>query len=273
MKHKKVLLFFFVLVCIFVIGIYSALNKKTMIGETYAKSHLAVYLYHPAQSLPGYYEKVPGADVESFTELNLKGPYGRDKHGMYYYLSRMVGADSNTFIIVSDGYGHSYGRDAQSIYIDGKPIPDADIHTWEDLLRCSYSKDARYVFFETEIVQGADPATFIIQENCLGTDHLHVFWTTRMVEEVDPLGFEYISDEYFRNKNNVYYKKQVFAFYTLGEEGTPIVVLNDALLALFREYPNLRPNPERPDLGGGRVYGDGTSFYYHGEQVNVVADQ
>ncbi len=235
--------------------------KKVKIGPNYVKSMW--FVYQDQSSWITSYKIVPGADPKSFVEVTKEGSYdsyGKDKNAVYYRTEKITGADPKTFSSVPSKYGTSYAKDKRYVYIDGKVIPDADTRTWGEILACSYSKDEKHVFFEDKVVNEADVTTFVVRDNCLGTDNSSVYWREKELKNISSSGFTIIgvgSDGYFRNNQNAYYIKQDY-----------VILLKEAKPFLFQEYPNLRSDPKRS--GYDKIFGDGTHFYREGEETKVA---
>lgn len=150
-----------------------------------------------------YYQDVPvsGADARSFELIDAGSGYAADDYAVYYGGKRLSGADPDTFQTLDGGFS----KDAQHVYqgselistadaatfrtfqgtgiakafvadathvytVTGTLIPDANPQTFT-YLGNGYGKDAERVYYvygengEGGVVQGADPATFV-----LGTD-------------------------------------------------------------------------------------------------------
>jgi hypothetical protein len=97
----------------------------------------------------------------------LAMPYGYGKDAQRVFYNNFHGpakwvrkADPATFVSLDDGH---FARDDQHVFCEFSTIAKADARTWEKLAGY-YSRDARRVFYFSRVVEGADPATFTIDE-------------------------------------------------------------------------------------------------------------
>ena len=111
---------------------------------------------------------VSGADPATFVSLGSDDPddsYFEDKNHIYTTRGVLVDADSATFMVVlEDAFSRMvFGKDASHVYFENELIPGADPVTFITLGASGYSKDAYHVYGApnvTSIIDGADPATF-----------------------------------------------------------------------------------------------------------------
>ena len=247
------------IVLILLIFFFVSNAKKEAIGPNYAKSPW--FVYHDQSSWMTNYKRIGGADHNSFVEVTKEGgydSYAKDKNNVYYRTEKIAGADPKTFSSLESSYGTSWAKDNNYVYFKGEVISGADAKAQGETLACGYYKDMKHVFFENRLIEEADPVTFIVRDNCLGTDNLNIFWKNMKI--AGSSGFTIIgtgNDGYFRNKQNVYYIKQTHAANDYIDQA-PIVLLKNANPALFKEYP-----------GYGKIFGDGTHFYSEGQETQV----
>lgn len=94
-------------------------------------------------------------------DLPLPHGYAKDRAAVYYasFGDKAIvvkGADPKAFVSFGGG---RFGKDDARVYTAGRLIPKADAATWRPLA-AAYSVDARRVFFQRNVLKGADPATF-----------------------------------------------------------------------------------------------------------------
>ena len=115
-----------------------------------------------------WYEGKPfTAEAATFEVLDYG--YARDSASGYYMRSPIPGSDGKTFSVIDDNWSKDAGRVFWSD-IDLNPSPPqlvnrivggADPKTFQ-ALEGDYAKDAAHVWFEGQVVEGADPATFVV---------------------------------------------------------------------------------------------------------------
>ena len=67
--------------------------------------------------------------------------------------------DADTFMVFEVIGRQSYAKDKDFVYRGSDIIPGADSATFE-IIDWTYSKDVNHVYHQYDIVEGADPATF-----------------------------------------------------------------------------------------------------------------
>jgi len=112
--------------------------------------------------------KIEGSDGKTFQSLG-EG-YSKDKNSVYYHSTKIEGVDAKTFQVVS----LCFTKDKNNVYYWLRPtekrvIENADPKTFQllseelaiesDVYRY-HAKDKNYVFYHTQIIEGADLETF-----------------------------------------------------------------------------------------------------------------
>jgi len=112
-----------------------------------------------------------------FRPLNNDGYFVDGKDVYYAYSCESLGADPTTFefLYKKDGSGSHYGKDSENVFLLGvglhSVIEGADTETFEVLL-CSgdgsreFAKDKNHVYTYGTVVEGANPKTFELPEEC-----------------------------------------------------------------------------------------------------------
>ena len=111
-------------------------------------------------------------DIETFTKLDNGTLFSKDKNYVYYsnvssggcYRIIVNGANPKTFKALSD---YKYGMDDKHIFHQSKMIKGLNFEKYEILYTLDtteffidYIKDDKFVFYNGDIVQGADAKTF-----------------------------------------------------------------------------------------------------------------
>lgn len=186
----------------------------------------------------GSHNKVANLDTSTFTlvydKQNQFTGFAKDKEYVYAYggdFDRLVlvpvdGVDPRTFESLSFGIDShdSYFKDAKHVYI-GSPIyinegfsylmQQADAATfqilYEDALRNEFGKDKNNVYYGSDIVTGADPATFISLSSTTPyfKDDQHVYLEKSEIPGADPASFIFLGGWYGKDKVAVYEKGQM----------------------------------------------------------------
>jgi hypothetical protein len=124
---------------------------------------------------------------------------------VYYLFSfpgkafEIEGADAPTF----SAFDQTYARDKSTVYVDGRPLPDADAATFEVLDRPGFAKDAHHVY-QRDRPLSDDPAHFELLDGQLAKDSTAVYWSDGGVLSDDPAHFAIIShvDHYLFTKDS-----------------------------------------------------------------------
>jgi len=103
--------------------------------------------------------EVAGADPSSFSTVDgCGGHYGYDQHKVYFETTWLSHADPATFHVLD--WREHYSRDANHAYWKSILVTD-DVANFQVLSR-GYSKDSQHVYYGRQVVEKADPATFVV---------------------------------------------------------------------------------------------------------------
>jgi hypothetical protein len=120
-------------------------------------------------SLPTLLDSV--IDIDSYTDCDSSS-YSKDKKHVYYYFSNTDGgiryvledASPTRFVSLHD---YRWGTDGEHLYCGGGKVKGINMKKYQALLFpdkedvfLDYVKDDRHVFYETDSIPGADPASF-----------------------------------------------------------------------------------------------------------------
>ena len=159
-----------------------------------------------------YYKDLPllNADPSTFEVLD-RGQYAKDSLNVYYGSKKMT-ADSGTFDVINISNCNcssesDYAKDKTTVYYLGKAITGSNSSAFT-LLSNYYSMDDHAVYYGSNIVQGADLPTFVIESS-------DSYYSAYPSEEssIMPLvraGTINTADKYIthdaKDKNHLYYK-------------------------------------------------------------------
>jgi hypothetical protein len=186
-------------------------------GKSYTVENGQVYLSGWNEASGNYQRQIEGADAASFENLEFdcdcSFAFGRDKDHLFIDGNRMEGMDPSSFRFL----GNYIFRDARSAYFFGfyNNLNDTRIdsidpgsitlleYPWaragdrlihgrtsialDDLenlefLNGSWARNDRLVLFKTQIVDGADPSTFVATSDSQGHDRSHRYEYGKVVD-------------------------------------------------------------------------------------------
>ncbi|MBT9314024.1 DKNYY domain-containing protein [Leptothoe spongobia] len=111
-------------------------------------------------------KEVQGANPTTIRTIPRSGnQYGTDNQGVFFGDVQLMNADPGSFFVLD--WRQEYSRDADQIYWKSIPITD-DVEHWE-VLSQGYSKDRTHIYYGKTVVEGADPASFVVTGE--GTSH------------------------------------------------------------------------------------------------------
>ena len=149
---------------------------------------------------------------EKLTALQSGFGYAVDGNYVYYEDHVVGGADPATFKVDGD-----YGMDKTSVYFAGKVMDGVDSSVFKVLLGGVYAVTDKNVYYDDQLIQGADPLTFEL----LGTDSTYsedlntVYADGTPVVGVDRATFTLVNDS-----NGNYNAKDKNNYYWYGEHVT-----------------------------------------------------
>lgn len=127
-----------------------------MVSGNFVKNSHTVYRLYPATTPisddPAHFREISAQDGYSFCA---------DLAQVYVNGNAIPGVDPATFRVLQGGYT----RDAeQSFYFD-EPMPEGTKIDSLEILTGAYAKDAARVYHLGHVVEGADPATFVVTDD------------------------------------------------------------------------------------------------------------
>lgn len=191
---------------------------------------------------PKNYYPVPHANVPSFEALGANG-YARDKKVAFWHGEIIPDSDVATFEVI----GRQFAKDAEHFYFRNQVIPGVDVGsvklfspdevffkdqygvyflTYQDnfsnpriipadkdsfvRLAGYYSRDRQNIYYEDQILTGADLGTFEVfppHDDHFAKDKHHVYKYGVKLAKPDAATFELISQSYSKDKNHVYHNQ------------------------------------------------------------------
>jgi hypothetical protein len=147
------------------------------------------------------YTEHPIADVDAAT-FQILGRYGyaKDALHVYYHENAIQGADSGSFIDMTE----SYGKDNTRVYYEGKIIPGASPSSFT-LFGTSWGKDSQDIYFQYIPMEACDPASFILLDKYWERDDQCFYRWEYKVPGADPSSFVILSNEFAKDRNHAYY--------------------------------------------------------------------
>ena len=144
------------------------------------------------------------SDAAPSSLFNAGGYHVRGEK-VYYLLSfpgdafEIDGADPSSF----EAFDQTYARDKSTVYVDGRPLADADAATFEVLDRPGFAKDTHRVYQRDRRLSD-DPAHFELLDGGLSKDSTAVYWSDGGVLSDDPAHFAIVShvDHYLFTKDS-----------------------------------------------------------------------
>ncbi len=168
--------------------------------------------YYTDGNLVFYNGKViQGADGSSFKEIHIVGShyshYSKDKNHVYFKNKIIENADPNEIEILD----HNYSKTKKFVFLEKTMIVDADPDSFE-VLTFNFAKDKNNIYHEERpFFPSANPERFVLlrkDNHFFAKDDrsLYVLHTNpRKIDFIDVKTFKYLGDNYFLDKNKVYY--------------------------------------------------------------------
>ncbi len=137
-------------------------NTFQVIQSSYAKDAKQVYFGSTV---------LAGADVASFQGIGGEsGEFAKDAKHVYWNGEVVEGSDAKTFQLLKYRYAKD-SKQAYFCYASGSPpliLAGSDAKTFEVIGPSTqgfgYAKDAKYVYQGANVITGADPATFVVDQ-------------------------------------------------------------------------------------------------------------
>ena len=121
----------------------------------------------------------------------LGGPFAKDRKYVYWSF-KVISEDPTHFVLIKQDGEYWYGKDMQTVYIQGNPIRGADPKSFRPL-QGAYAQDQQHIFYFDERITSADAATFRVIASPYAQDAQHVFWMQHLIGGADPNTFKILN--------------------------------------------------------------------------------
>jgi len=146
-----------------------------------------------------------GADPDSYRLIGY--PYTLDKNSVYYGKERIEETDPASFVVFEDkenftdtcaGSFYQFARDNQNIYCHGRILADVDVASFDIIGDFQKDKDGVYFIGDGEWSTNQTCSLYSISNLSSGLGR------SLKALPLDPMTFEHISGNYYRDKNDIY---------------------------------------------------------------------
>jgi hypothetical protein len=180
------------------------------------ESLVAINRHFISDNNTSYLERRPikGSDGISF-EL-ISDHYAKDFNRYYYclpyddmYTIKPILCNYKTFEVMD----YQYAKDNTYVFYEGDVLPKAESNSFV-LISNGYAKDAIHVYLRDKIVEKADPTSFTpfkeneysLGETVYAKDKNGIFVNDKYFSETDVASFKILNEKYTLDKNGVYYQ-------------------------------------------------------------------
>jgi len=153
---------------------------------------------------------IEGAESATFQLTDMQG-LGRDSKDYYLGTHPLHVRDMATFkVLDANAYGKEHriwARSKLDYYVGTKATPIADSATFQ-VVQSWYAKDAKQVYFGSEVIAGADATTFQGiggESGEFAKDVKHVYWQGEVVAGCDAATFQLLKFRYAKDSAHAYF--------------------------------------------------------------------
>jgi hypothetical protein len=148
-------------------------------------------------------------DVDASTFVALSEEYTKDKNRVYFkwispgrfWVIVLADADPHTFSVIDS----NLAKDERHVWRHDHVIADADPPLAVVVNPNFVWKDRNRVYYQTQVMAGADPATFRHLNQGYYRDATHVYWCTSVLTDADVESFLKVGDvPYARDRSHVW---------------------------------------------------------------------
>lgn len=126
--------------------------------------------------------------------------YATSDEGRGYVEHPITNIDAQSFQILNK---HGYAKDDLHVYYHENIVQDADPNSFMSMSDL-YGKDSAHVYFEDNIIPGANPTSFTILDIQWGKDSQDIYFQYIPIEACDPATFILLEDQWQRDDQCVY---------------------------------------------------------------------
>jgi hypothetical protein len=186
--------------------------------------------------------KFKNVDAKSFDVIET-GPFSQDKDNIYFYWKSIGVEDYKSFEVINalggidnKCYYRTY-KAGDSLHINKNPIKDKNSF---QILEHRYSKDNQQVYFDGDVVQGADSKTFNVTSYGKGKDSRFMYYGKSRISS--PASYKELASGYSMDSLSVYFQW---------------AAINDA-------------NPEKFEIINQFWSSDDSNIYLEGEKAEFI---
>jgi hypothetical protein len=208
-----------------------------------------------------FYEGAMMVDADPSTFELLDSPFSRDAKHVYasgeifsddpinfeiisenisrdsdhiYWSGNIISDDPSHLVVIWDQNYYTYLKDSTTVFVNGNPIPKADIATFEVILD-TYARDAAHIFYFGEIISEADTSTFEVLGSPYGRDAESVFWMENVIIGADPNTFRVLNANFECSADAVhaYYQNAIIQNVDAAELAPDVQVNNCTATELY----------------------------------------
>jgi len=117
----------------------------------------------------------------------------RDREHIYWSGYTISDDPTHLEIIFSQDH-YTYINDSKTVYVNGGPIVEADVNTFE-VFSAGYARDASQIYYFDQAMS-ADPNTFEVLEIPYSRDSQNVFWMENQIKNADPQTFRILNSNF-----------------------------------------------------------------------------
>ena len=156
----------------------------------------AIHVYYSS-------DLITGADPNSFELINDN--YAKDHSHVYLHQHHLEGAMPSSFSIIRDDYIQSLAKDERHIFLGQQCIElMGNIAAFTEL-SANYFCDDVAVYYNSDVVEGAHPATFQIDDNGVARDQEAVYDGYERHTHIDPDTFRFIDGYFSADQQHMYF--------------------------------------------------------------------
>ncbi len=186
--------------------------KKIILSLAFSITGIFVYCLPAVFAWsPCYYEYIedevffcgdvlPGADVSSFEALVY--PYSKDNIQVFYEAKVVEGANPLSIEVVDDG---PYIKDSNNVYCEGEFL-SGDVENFSQVeVNTAFAIDSENVYYGCMKLENSDPDTLVQIDNDFFRDKNNVYYQGNILN-VDMESFEVLGGGYARDVDSVYFR-------------------------------------------------------------------
>ena len=158
----------------------------------------------------------PEIDLKTLQPIENYSEYSKDKNNVYYNFKKIEDADVKTF----EPEGYSIGKDKTGVYYGTHKVSGVDVNSLE-VLKNDFFKDKNNIYYKNKKIENFKPKNFEVIDYSLVKQNEDLYYftedendNTKFVllesKNVDIDTFQILDEDYTKDKNNAYYKGEIF---------------------------------------------------------------